>query len=481
MKNIVASFWQTVRARRQTLPVQLLLLTVLFVIIAEVLLFIPSVSKFRYDWLAERIDRAYLASLAFEVAPENMVDDATVRQLFSTAEIQGVRLEVDGRSQLVLGPDTTPEEGLRYVQIDLRHHNQLIYLRDAINTLLSTQNSYLLVMGEPEAAPGMTVELFMEKAPLQQALWRYSAGVLGLSLIIAFFVAGGIYYSILRIFMRPVISLTDNMAHFHEQPEDVERLMVPTGRADEIGQAEEVLARMQNEIRDALKQKNRLATLGEGVAKINHDLRNVLASAVLMSDRLAKSDDPRVQKLSPRLIQALNKAVALCRATLDYGQADISEITPLHIFDLVEETSEGLKHFTEGEDPVRFVNNVSPDIVIHGDHTQLYRAFFNLARNAAEVMKEVQTSNPAILFEARLLDDIVLVEISDNGPGVPEDAQTDLFVPFKGSKRRGGTGLGLAIVYETVHVHGGEVELMETGPGGTKFQLRLPVTPPLQR
>ncbi len=469
-------FWRNLRMRRQTLPVQLLLMTILFVIIAEILLFIPSVAKFRYDWLAERIERAYLASLAFEVAPENMVDDETVRQLFSTAEILGVRLEVEGRSQLVLGPDIMTKPGLEFRQIDLRERNNIVYVRDALFNIFSVDNAYLLVMGNPDAAPNVAIELFLEKAPLQRALWRFSAGVLALSIAIAAFVAAGIYLVIMNMFMRPMIELTANMARFQEQPEDQARLMRPSGRQDELGEAEQVLASMQNEIRSALSQKARLATLGEGVAKINHDLRNVLASAVLMSDRLAKSEDPRVQKLSPRLIKALNKAVALCKATLDYGRADITEITEVNMFDLVEEASEGLSHFSEGDTPVRFVNNVSPDVFVQGDRTQLFRALFNLARNAAEVLSGTSTKNPVIRFRSEETADSLTIDVEDNGPGVPEEAQASLFVPFKGSKRQGGSGLGLAIVAETIRAHGGEVRLAKTGAEGTVFRITLPVT-----
>ncbi|MCI5045801.1 MAG: HAMP domain-containing histidine kinase [Aquisalinus sp.] len=472
--NVLNKFWEKTRSHRQPLPVQLLLMTVLFVILAEVLLFIPSVAKFRYDWLSERIERAYLTSLAFEVAPENMVDDQTVRQLYATAEILGVRLEVDGRSQLVLGPDMMRKPGLEYRQIDLRNPNYFSFTRDALYNIFSSDNAYLLVMGTPDAAPDVAIELFLEKAPLQRALWTYSAGILALSIFIAMFVAAGIYISIMRSFMRPMIRITQNMAAFQEQPEDASRLMVPSGRQDEIGDAEKVLASMQMEIRSALSQKTRLAALGEGVSKINHDLRNVLASAVLMSDRLAKSDDPRVQKLSPRLIQALNRAVALCRATLDYGQADIKEVSIVNLFDLVEETSEGLKQFTEEDVAVAFVNDVSPDCDVQGDRMQLFRAVFNLARNAAEVMSSIETDKPKITFSSREESGKIILDVRDNGPGVPEEAQANLFVPFKGSKRQGGTGLGLAIASEAVKAHGGELRLAATGVNGTTFRIILP-------
>ena len=461
-------------ARRHDLPVQLLMLTITFVFVAEILVFIPSVANYRHEWLQERVERAHLASVAFQQAPDNQLSDTAIQNLFAGAGVLAIRIDIDGRSLLVQAPDAMLDWSLEQRPVDITSPNKIVLVRDAIYNLLAPDNAYLNVMGRPVSSPGVMVDLLIEKETLRKDMLRFGAGIIGLSIFISFIVAGAIYLSLLWIFVRPMVRLTDNMAHFQQKPEDAARLMRPSGRKDEIGEAERVLAAMQQELRGALRQKARLATLGEGVSKINHDLRNILTSAVLMSDRLTSSDDPKVQKLSPRLIKALDRAVAMCKATLDFGRSDVQKIEQVNLFDIIEETSEGLKNFTDGEGGVRITNDISPDIFVAADRTLLFRAMFNLARNAAEALTNTDTKNDHIRFSATEQQGSTLIEICDNGPGVPEEAQENLFVPFKGSQRQGGSGLGLAIAHEIAAAHGGTLALTSTGTDGTVFCLSLP-------
>ncbi|GGC96870.1 sensor histidine kinase [Aquisalinus flavus] len=468
--------------RRHNLPARLLALTVVFIIIAEIVVFVPSVAKFRYDYLQERIERAYLISVSFQIAPDNMIEPETVRTLFETAEIIGVRIDAGGRSQLILAPGSEDgregDEEMDRKPVDLREASPLQLIGDALGNMVSPSNMYLMVQGAPPSAPGMTVDIVIEKAPLREALWRYAIGILGLSIVICIIVAGAIYFTILFIFVRPMVKLTANMARFQRKPEDEGAMMRPSGRRDEIGQAERVLADMQAELRSALRQKSRLATLGEGMSKINHDLRNVLASAMLMSDRLSRSEDPQVKRLAPRLIKALDRAVVMCQATLDYGRAEVKERERVNLFDIVEETSDALKIFTEGEPPIQFINEVSPRVELMADRTQLFRGLFNLARNSAEALATSDQPAPRVTFSAERTDRLVIIDVQDNGPGLPPAAREHLFVPFKGSVRQGGSGLGLAIAAETVRAHGGDIVLHETGPAGTIFRITLPLQAP---
>lgn len=468
------SWFQGLLARRHTLPGRLLVLAALFVIVMEVFLFIPSVSQFRYEWLQERIERAYLVALAIGVSDASQLDSEKIAEIFDSAQVMAISLDAGGVTSLIKAPTSQIDPTLARKQLDLRETNAITRVPAALIEMFTPGNAYFMVKDNPEGEPDVTIELFLEKAPLQAAMWQFGQRVLILSLMIAAVVAVGIYFSLMNIFVRPMMRLTDNMAHFQRDPEDIRSRMRPSGRYDEIGKAERVLAEMQEELRASLRQKTRLATLGEGVAKINHDLRNVLASAVLMSDRLGKSDDPRVQKLSPRLIGALDKAVAMCKATLDYGQTDVTDKSSVNLFDLAEEASDGLKLFSSGQQKIIFINNMPPNLVIIADKTQLFRALFNLARNAAEALTNAQTLRPKVQFVGYATGDKVIIEIHDNGPGMPEEAQENLFTPFKGSRRSGGSGLGLAIAAETVRAHGGVLSLKETGEEGTVFRIILP-------
>src|SRR5690606_5767639 len=109
-----------------------------------------------------------------------------------------------------------------------------------------------------------------------------------------------VYLSLQWLLVRPMRALTQNMTAFSEAPEDETRIIVPSGRSDEIGIAERQLQAMQHGLRAALRQKAHLAALGAAVARINHDLRNILSSASLMSDRLAHIEAPEVKRIAPR-------------------------------------------------------------------------------------------------------------------------------------------------------------------------------------
>src|SRR3546814_2534761 len=101
------------------------------------------------------------------------------------------------------------------------------------------------------------------------------------------------------------------MVAFRANPEMAANTRPPSGRSDEFGIAQPGLATMQQGLRAALLQKTRLAALGTAVTKVNHDLRNILATASLISDRLAKSGDPAVRSMAPALVHAIDRALHL--------------------------------------------------------------------------------------------------------------------------------------------------------------------------
>ena len=182
----------------------------------------------------------------------------------------------------------------------------------------------------------------MDEGPLRKAMLRYSTDILFLSLVISCISAALVYLALHYLFVRPMRRVTANMMAFRADPENGDRVIAPSARNDEIGTAERELATMQIELSSMLHQKNRLASLGLAVAKINHDLRNLLASAQLFSERLAKIPDPAVQRFAPKLVHALERAIAFCQSTLSYGrlQEPPPERRPVLLEPLVEEVHE---------------------------------------------------------------------------------------------------------------------------------------------
>ena len=335
---------------------------------------------------------------------------------------------------------------------------------------------YVMRVVGPAPMGGKYIELIMNEAPLRKAMLRYSGDILLLSLLISCITAALVYLSLHYMFVRPMRRVTANMVAFRADPENHDRIIAPSSRGDEIGLAERELASMQTELASMLQQKSRLAALGLAVSKINHDLRNLLSSVQLFSDRLAKLPDPGVQRFAPKLMRALERAIAFCQSTLSYGrlQEPPPERKPMLLEPLVEEVYETLGLGPDA--PIRWISAVERELTVEADYEQLFRILVNLARNAMQAMESRETRDPGrdqIRITGRREGAVVVIEVSDTGPGFSEKARAHLFEAFQGSTRTGGTGLGLAIAAELVRAHGGEIRLVE-GTIGATLRLTIP-------
>ena len=459
------------RPLRESLSRRLLVLTVLFVMLAEVLIFVPSIANFRLTWLEQRLAAAQIASLALEARPDNMVSPALREELLKNAQVYAVALHRDEARRLVLSEEMPPTVDTSF---DLRGAMAMTLIMDAFETLLAGDGRVVLVTGNPRFGAGESIEIVFDETPLRYAMLDYGRNIFLLSLVISIITAGLVFTALHFVLVRPMRRITGNMVAFRQDPEDARRVMAPSGRADEIGIAERELALMQKEIRATLSQKAHLAALGGAVSKINHDLRNILASAQLMSDRIGAIDDPMVQHLAPRLFASIDRAIELCANTLKFGRAEEAppRLARLALAGLIDEVAEAA--WPESED-IRWHNRVAPDLEIDADPDHLFRILLNLTRNAAQALAE-SGKGGEIRIDAHRAGDHVHIDIVDTGPGLPDKARAHLFEPFSGGVRAGGSGLGLAIVAELVRAHGGHIELVDSGPAGTHFRFCMPDT-----
>jgi signal transduction histidine kinase len=460
-------------AFRFGLSARLLWLTIAFIMLAEILIFVPSVANFRKNWLMERLTAAQIASLAAQAAANNAVPEALSKQLLEKAMVYSLAVRRGPVRILVL---QTAVPGMVAAHFNLEEANWMSLIGDALYAFIVPTGRLIHVIGHPDLSDD-TVEIVMTETPLQAAIYKYAFNILILSIIISLFTASLVYLALNWFLVRPVTRLTWNIVRFRENPEDASRVIRPSGRADEIGMAQEELAAMQNELIAMLRQKSRLAALGLAVSKVNHDLRNMLSSSQLISDRLSTSADPTVQKFVPKLISSLDRAIALCTETLRYGRAD--EAAPQrHRFllkPLIEEVGDGFG-LLPGQARIRWIVDAEDGLEIDADRGQLYRILTNLVRNAVQVLEAPpEVLRPEIKVIARKQDDHILISVCDNGPGVPAKARANLFQAFQGAVRVGGTGLGLAISAELARAHGGELSLDETATGAI-FHLLLPST-----
>ena len=453
------------------LSVKLLALTVLFVMLAEVSIYVPSIANFRLTWLNNKLSAAHTAAMVFEAAPD--VPDKLSRQILDSIGARAVAMKM-GQQRRLLATTELPSEVLQ--EVDIRDMRPLIAIVEAFRTLLVAKDTDLLRAVGPAPLGGQFVEIVIPEGPLRSAMLIYSRNVMLLSIVISAISAALVYFALHYLFVRPLYRITANMTNFRADPEDRARILAPTARHDEIGFVEHELAEMQRDLADTLHGKTRLANLGLAVSKINHDLRNLLASAQLFSDRLAKLPDPTVQRFAPKLMQALERAIAFCQSTLSYGrlQEPPPERRPIPLEPLVEEVHETLNFGPDA--PIRWISAVERGLIVEADYDQLFRILLNLARNAVQAMESRASRDPGrdqIRITGRREGAVVVIEVSDTGPGFSEKARAHLFEAFQGSTRTGGTGLGLAIAAELVRAHGGDIRLVE-GTIGATLRLTIP-------
>ncbi len=449
---------------------RLLLLAAAFVMLGEILIYVPSIARYRKTYLEEHIARAHLATLALEDAPAAVFEPQLEERLLRNAEAHSVALVRDEARVLALEGNMPPQVD---VSFDLRGVPWMTWILDAFATLRQTENRVMRVVGEVPNEPGVAIEVVMDERPMRQAMVAYSTRILQLSIVISLLTAGLLYLSLQWMLVQPVRRIIASMIAFRKDPEsETATDGLASCRSDEIGLAQQELAMMQHEVRSSLRQKSRLATLGAAVAKINHDLRNSLATAMLVSDHLANIDDPQVKQVLPRLYAAVDRAVDLCTQTLDYARDPASAMQPRRfpLRELVAEAQADLQGSELGGRTVALecVNAIEPGLTIEADRAQFFRVFRNLARNAFEA------GATRCAVSAKTGDGRLLIEIEDNGPGLPAKTRQHLFQPFAASTRQGGTGLGLAIAYEIVKAHGGTLSVPATGEGGTTFCIELP-------
>jgi signal transduction histidine kinase len=461
-----------VRAPRFGLSGKLLVLTILFVMIAEVLIYVPLVANFRVHWLRDHLAGAYTAALVLEAAPSGMVPESLAKQILDSIGARAVAMKMGTSRRLLAIGDAPPPVTHDF---DMREVYTFDSIVDAFMTMLDTKNDVMRVVG-PAPMGGDFIELVMDEPPLRKAMLRYSVNLLLLSLLVIGIAAAFVYLVLHYLFVRPMRRITGNMVAFRADPENADRIIVPSGRADEIGTAEQELATMQAELASMLQQKNRLAALGLAVSKINHDLRNLLGSAQLISDRLSSLPDPGVQRFAPKLMRALERAIAFCQSTLSYGrlQEPPPERRPILLEPLVDEVHETLGLGPDA--PVRWISAVERGLVVEADYDQLFRSLLNLARNALQALESRAARDPGrdqIRITGRREGAVVVIEVSDTGPGFSERARAHLFEAFQGSTRTGGAGLGLAIAAELVRAHGGEIRLVE-GTIGATLRITIP-------
>ena len=451
---------------------RILLLTVLFVMTSVVLIYFPIVARYHHQLMVDRVRAAELAILPFTEAPGEQFSENMRLLLASRAGVGAVVLKKHDNRQLFLVDEEPPQIQATF---DIRNTDLITALTDVARAVFAPPNRTIRILATTELQQGQEIEVIANEASIRAALSAFSWRALTLALFISVVTSTLVFVTLYFLLVQPMKRITGAMISFRANPEDASRIIEAGRRADEIGVAERELSALQRALYSNLQQKARLASLGTAVAKIQHDLRNILTTAQMASDRLAKVGDPVVQSLAARIVAALDRATALATGTLQFGKAE--ERMParkrLVLSPLVDETATSAM---PGDCIIEFVNAVPQGLEVDADPEQLFRVLLNLTRNAREAL-DAHAGNAhdaSIRVDARREDSRVIIDVTDNGPGIPAAVRERLFLPFAGSARPGGSGLGLAIARELVRAHGGDVTLVRSDTQGTCFRIEIP-------
>lgn len=455
------------------LSTKLLVLTVIFVVLAEILIFVPSITDMRLSWLRDRLNTAAAAAIIVDGLPDVELPRPLQDDALMATGTKAIALHKADITRMIVVSEVPPSVNAQY---DLSDRDFPRDARDAFSTLLFGGGEVFSVRG-PVGASGMEIELVMSDRALRKAMLVYTQEILLFTVIISFITASMIFFVINRTLIRPVARMTASMQAFADDPANPAAIVQPPKGTDELALAARHLAAMQGDLQRTLRQQKNLADLGLAVSKINHDMRNILSSAQLMSDRLADAGDPVARGLSSKLVRTLGRAIGYSSEVLSYGRA--SETAPrrarLPLRPLVEDVGEILG--LGGDAGIAFGLEIDRNLEIDADSEQIFRVLYNLCRNSVQALEADDTVARGITVSAVRRDGGVEVVVDDNGPGMPDKARENLFSAFRGSVRAGGTGLGLAIARELIEAHGGSIRLEDKQSRGTRFAFTIPDRP----
>jgi len=453
---------------------QLLLYTVGLALLLQVLLFPVMIAEHRNTWLTGRAGAAELASLAAQSMPNHHVTPEFSRVFLNRAFILSIAADVGQQRETILVPEK-PIEGT-FVRMDVPDQPAVLSIFDTLGHFMTSEQRNIKLTFKPELTPYDEMEVIVSEGTLRRFLVEQFGAIVLNSLILSVLTGAVVYFMVYRIVVRPMQGITAAVTRFSEAPEAPEatRIELPYGRSDEIRRVLAALGAMQRTVSTALRQRKRLADLGEAVAKISHDLRNSLAAAQVLSDGLADSNDPQVRDAAPRLERAIQRAITLAEATLKYGRSE-TPLPNLHSLSLKAGVEEAIAEGVMGWPGVTAQVNFADEFTVMVDADHLHRIVTNIVRNAAKALSKsgAPDQGASIVATATHAGGNVVLVLEDNGPGIPQMIREKLFQPFSKAASDGGAGLGLAIARELARGMGGELELARSDSSGSSFALTL--------
>jgi signal transduction histidine kinase len=286
-----------------------------------------------------------------------------------------------------------------------------------------------------------------------------------------------------RLVTRPLEELSRSVRAFGLG--DVEH-RVPRYGTREVRQLSTAFASMRGEIQKAnqtVLESERLATIGRMASSVSHDLRHYLAAIFANSEFLASNRFSAKERadIFGDIRAAVNGTTDMIESLLIFSRTGASIRRQPELMATLLERATALVRAHPDADGVTLTTNYGDpmETAVIVDGKQIERAISNLLLNACQSVRTMGASS-RVMVTLETQERQMIVNVIDNGPGVPEKIRESLFEPFVSEGKQKGTGLGLTLAHCIAVEHGGEVVLLSSRPGETIFQMKVVRELPMQ-
>jgi signal transduction histidine kinase len=279
-----------------------------------------------------------------------------------------------------------------------------------------------------------------------------------------------------RLLTRPLEELSKSVRAFGMGDS---RYGIPAHGTQEVRQLSQAFESMRSEIQQKnreLLESERLATIGRMASSVSHDLRHYLAAIYANSEFLVSGRLPEEERneIFGDIRAAVHETTDMIESLLIFSRSGVSmRRSPELISTLVDRAVALIRAHPDAEGVKLVINCGNPaETVAHVDGKRIERALYNLLLNAFQAAR-MNGANAKVTITLDAHEKDIVLNVIDNGFGVPESIRNSLFEPFVSEGKQKGTGLGLTLAYCIAEEHGGEVVLASSSPGETIFRMRV--------